>query len=165
MRRLVCLLIATFCVGSGCAGTPDGPSFAPLIEPRPDDAMVYVWRKDSLGGIGSVDLRLNGEKLGMMRNGEFLAFLLDPGEHTLRARLRWLELIPRSWNGVDFEAKPGQTLFLRVWAQYQETPSVAPTGTAPGRPEGKAKVAIFMAPWAPDDAMLELEKTRRAPGP
>jgi hypothetical protein len=165
MRGLVSLMAASLLLGLGCAGAPNGPPFAPLIEPDPGDCLVYIWRHDSLRGISPVDLRLDGEKLGRMKNGEFLAFLVDPGQHHLRARLRWLELIPRSWNGLDFEAKPGQTIHLRVWAQYEQTRTVAQPGTAPGRSDDKAAVVIFMAPWSAEDAQLELQQTRRAAGP
>jgi hypothetical protein len=163
MRGLVFLLITGLMLGLGCAGAPGGPRFEPLIEPGPADTLVYVWRHDSLRGVERVDLRLDDEKLGRVKNGEFLAFLLDPGQHELRVRLRWLDLIPRSWNGLSFEAKPGQTLFLRIWAQYQETPHLSDPGSAPGRPESEAKVVIFVAPWPAEDAMAELQRTRRAP--
>lgn len=168
MRRVTLLLIsALWLMGfSACAsGKPTGPLFSALTEPGPADTLVYIYRADALWGIDAVELRLNGEKLGKMKNGEFLAFMIDPGEHEIRVRLRWLGVIPRSWNRLAFEALPGQTLYLRIWAQYRERATGPTASQTPGRSDGNADLALFMAPWNAEDATRELAKTRRAPGP
>jgi hypothetical protein len=83
----------------------------------------------------------------------------------LKTRLRWLGLIPRAWSQTRIEARPGRTLFVRIWAQYEAQDPGPAAATVPGRAEGKADVVIFAAPWDAAKAMPELAQTRRAPGP
>jgi len=165
MRRpALLLLLVLLAMPIACTtDRPNGPPFVALTDPDPNDTLTYIYRADSLKGIGAADLRLDGEKLGKMKSGEFLAFLLDPGPHELRMRLRWLNLIPRSWTRLEFEARPGQTLFLRTWAAYDEMPGMGDLN-APGRADGNATVVLFSGPWPRAEAMDELSTTRRARG-
>jgi hypothetical protein len=163
-RAIILIMLCLLAVPIAC--TTDkrtGPPFQALTEPSPGDTLTYIFRTDSLKGIGASDVKLDGEKLGKMKNGEFLAFLLDPGPHELRVRLRWLNLIPRSWTRLAFEARPGETLFLRTWAAYEHVPGMGDLN-APGRANENAAVVIFAAPWTRDEAMIELGQTRRARG-
>ncbi|MFL2935083.1 MAG: hypothetical protein ACJZ7Z_00005, partial [Myxococcota bacterium] len=64
---------------TACAPTvPKGASFKPLAPPDSKDTLIYVFRDDSLRGIGGVDIERDGEKRGNLLNGESLAFLVDP---------------------------------------------------------------------------------------
>lgn len=109
--------------GTGCqTGAPDGPLFAAATDPGPADALVYIYRTEPLRGVSGVDLELDAQNLGEVQNGEYLSMLVDPGRHVLGARLRWLGIVPRAWNRLEFVAEPGQTVYLRVWAGYQTHP-------------------------------------------
>ena len=151
---------------TGCAPTlPKGASFKPLAPPDSKDTLIYIFRDDSLRGIGGVDLDLDGEKLGNLLNGEYLAFLVDPGKHELKARMKWLQIIPRSWNSLDFNTRAGETVYLRVWAAYQATAGGSasyadPTATSAGQGE----VGLFIGIQKPALAREELKNSRRAVG-
>ena len=154
---LSCILVA-------CAPTvPSGASFTPLAPPGPGDTLVYVYRQDSLRGVDGVEITLDGEKLGQLLNGEYLAFLIDPGQHSMKARMLWFQLIPRSWNSLDFTARPGQTLYLQIRAAYHQD-STHPAGRA--SPELSTKgtqVGLFMKVQRPDLAKADLLTMRRSP--
>ena len=152
---------------TACAPTvPKGASFKPLAPPDSKDTLIYVFRDDSLRGIGAVDIELDGEKLGNLLNGEYLAFLVDPGQHSLKARMKWLQIIPRSWNSLDFNTRAGETVYLRVWAAYQSTPGRSasyadPTATSSDQ---DGEVGLFLGIQKPALAREELKSSRRAAG-
>ena len=166
MRRAsLLLLVGLASLLLACAPTvPTGSLFTRLAPPDPDDTLVYVYRQDSLRGVDGVDIELDGENLGRLLNGEYLAFLIDPGRHEIRARLKWLQTIPRSWNSLDFMSRPGQTLYVRVWAAYQHEPGPMPGRTTLAPSNEKAKVGLFLGLQKPELAKQELESTRRNPG-
>ena len=150
---------------SGCTTTgPGGALFAPATEPGPGEALVYIYRTEPLRGVPAVDLKIDAQSLGKLHRGEYLSLLLSPGRHVLEARLRWLGIIPRSWNSVAFTAQPGQTLYLRVRGGYQ-----ADVGSPSGLRESTGAeptggVAIFLAEPKADLAALELSTMRRVAG-
>ena len=150
----------------GCAPTaPSGASFKPLSPPDSHDTLVYISRDDSLRGIDGVDIDLDGEKLGRLLNGEYLAFLVDPGQHELKARMKWLQVIPRSWNSLDFTSRAGQTLYLRVWAAYETAPTRGTEAANPASPSREnGQVGLFLGIQKPEMGLKELKATRRAAG-
>jgi hypothetical protein len=164
------ILLASFFLSGlflfGCAPTvPQGALFKPLAAPDAQDTLVYVYRQDSLRGVGAVDLELDGENLGRLMNGEYLAFLLHPGHHEMRARMKWLQIIPRSWNELAFKSVPGQTLYIRVWGAYERGATPIPKGSdVPSSARGDAKVGLFMGVQQPPLAQGELKSMRRAAG-
>lgn len=165
MRRLGLLLligITNFLLA--CAPTvPRGALFKPMSPPGANDTLVYVYRQDSLRGIDGVQVELDGEKLGRLLNGEYLAFLLDPGSHEIRARMDWFQIIPRSWNALGFTSQPGQTLYIRVWAAYEQAPTPNPGLNTKGPSSDGAKVGLFLALEKPEVAREEIKSTRSNP--
>jgi len=161
----IAVVLAVLLLSVACTTPSDGPPFRPMTPPSEGEALLYIYRRDALRGVGSVDLRLDGEKMGKLQNDEYLSLLIDPGSHQLSVRLRWLNLIPRSWNQLNFVAEPGQTGFLKVWAQTRETPAVAGEPQVPGRADRSASVGIFMMGRPQVDALQEIEGTRRTRQP
>ncbi|MEE3329125.1 MAG: DUF2846 domain-containing protein [Myxococcota bacterium] len=151
---------------TACAPTvPTGTSFKPLAPPDAQDTLVYIYRQDSLRGVDGVEIKLDGEKLGRLLNGEYLAFLVDPGHHELKARMKWFQVVPRSWNSLDFSSRPGETVYLRVWAAYdtqagRDARSADPTASS----DSPGDVGLFLGIQKPKVAMEELKSTRRAAG-
>ena len=165
LARLVLVSLSLLLL-TACAPTvPKGAFFKPLAPPDSKDTLIYIFRDDSLRGIGGVDIELDGEKLGGLLNGEYLAFLVDPGKHELKARLKWLQIIPRSWNSIDFNTRAGETVYLRVWAAY---PSATSRSASYGDPTASStdpgEVGLFLGIQKPALALEELEKSRRAAG-
>ena len=129
------------------------------------DTLVYIYRSDSLRGVGVADIRIDAQNLGELKSGEYLSFLLAPGRHELAARLRWLQLIPRSWNRIDFLARPGQTVYLKIWAGYDtRVQPAAELRAASGAPTN-TEVGLFLAETDPAVALAELPAMRRSDGP
>ena len=151
---------------TACAPTaPQGAFFKALAPPDAKDTLIYIYREDSLRGIDGVDIELDGENLGRLLNGEYLAFLVDAGPHELKARMKWFQLVPRSWNSLDFTTRPGETVYVRIWAAY-DTPTGrnARSGDPTASSTDQGEVGLFMGIQKPKRAMEELEKTRRAAG-
>jgi len=145
-----------------CATPPDGPRFRPMTPPAAHETLLYIYRVETLRGTGAADVRLDGEKLGALQNGEYLALMLDPGTHELAIRLKWLGLIPRSWNRVSFVSRAGETHYVKVWAAYDEARPVAGEPQVAGRADRQAGVAIFLSQRTPEDAQAEIAGTRRS---
>ena len=163
-RRIasVGLAIALACLALGCTtDKPKGPPFARLADPDVGSTLIYIYRLDALRGMGIANVQLNGDGLVDLKNTEYVSFLLDPGEYDLRARLRWLGIVPRSWNGIEFKARGGETLYLRIWAAYQEVPDVGPK-MDPARSDTKPEVGLHLALIPPEEAKVELPAMRRA---
>lgn len=159
------LLIGVTHLQFACAPTvPRGAFFTPLAPPGANDTLVYVYRQDSLRGVDGVEIELDGEKLGRLLNGEYLAFLIDPGSHEIRARMQWFQFIPRSWNALGFTSRAGQTLYIRVWAAYHSQPVRPAAMDTRGPSSGGGKVGIFLGIQKPELAEQELKTTRSNPG-
>ena len=167
-RLAVLLLAAGSFLASGLTGCrmsgPDGPLFVAATQPGPGDTLVYVYRKDPLRGVPVADIKLDAEDMGELGNGEYLAFLVDPGQHALAARLWWMGVIPRSWNRIEFTAKPGQTVYLAVWAGYNPADGPAEELRASSGAEPATEVAVYLAQRGIDDAGRDLPEMRRTSG-
>lgn len=130
----------------GCAaGRPTGPAFEPLAPPDPASTLVYIYRDDVTRGVNAARVRLDGDDVVQIRNGEYVAFVIDPGTHELGAALMWLGLLPRSWNHTTIETRGGETIYVKLWADTGEMPTMPADARPPGSGEQKADVALFMA--------------------
>jgi len=158
---LVVLAIAAGC-SLGCAGgRPKGPVFEPLAPPDAASTLVYIYRLDTLRGADGARIKLDGERIATLRNGEYVAFVVDPGEHEVRASLLWLGFLTRSWNGLKLKADGGETLFVRVWAATEELAAPPADAQIPGRAEQRGTAGLFMRLVDRTDAELELRAMRR----
>jgi len=157
---LLLAAIAAACVSA----PPGGPLFVPATAPDPDDTLVYIYRADPLRGIRAVDLRLDTQDLGELQNGEYLSFLLAPGHHELAARLRWLRIIPRSWNRIAFVAQPGQTVYLVLWADYDRNLQPSSELRAASGAPANTEVGLYLAERDEGIALPQLSSMRRTEG-
>jgi len=161
VATLMAVALSIACVSA----PPDGPRFTPATEPDPGDTLVYIYRSDPLRGVRAADIRIDSQDLGELKSGEYLSFLLTPGQHELGARLRWLQLIPRSWNRLGFLSKPGQTLYLKIWAGYDQRVQPATELRAASGAPANTEVGLFLAERDPAVALAELPAMRRSDGP
>lgn len=164
LRRigLLAALLGTL-LAQGCAGgKPRGAPFEALAPPSETSTLVYVYRRDTLGGVGAAPLKVDGDELTKLRNGEYLALILEPGEHEVSASLMWLGLLARSWNQMKFNAQAGQTQYIRVWAAPTDLPPAPADATVPGRSDEKADIGLYIGLPEPSVATREIERTRRA---
>ena len=156
------LALLTGCL-LGCAGgKPKGPVFEPLAPPDAASSLIYVYRLDALRGTGGGPVKIDGERFATLRNGEYVAIVVDPGRHEFRAALLWLGLIARSWNSLVVEARPGETHFVKLWAATAPIPGAPPAAAVPGQSDVKADVGLFMGLVDRTQAELELRAMRRA---
>jgi hypothetical protein len=162
-RLLVALLATSTLVLSGCAGgRPAGPLFEWLAPPDPMSTLVYIYRSDVQRGVAPSPIRLNGDEIATLKNGEYVALVVNPGPHEIRGAILWLWLIARSWNQTSFEAKGGTTLYVKLWAATAEVPAIPASAEAPGRSDRKADVGLFMGRVDREVAEAELPRMRRA---
>src|SRR5262249_55151349 len=78
--------------------------------PPPDRALVFIFRSD-VRPLNDVGVIVNGERIGRLANGTYLASTVPPGKTYLHVG-----------DGVDtaasFEAQAGRTYFVRVKGIY-----------------------------------------------
>jgi hypothetical protein len=163
-----CAILAISLIGLtamqlACAtGRPGGPVFERLAPPDSSSTLVYIYRQDTQRGVDGSRLKLDGDRLVDLRNGEYVAVVLDPGEHVLSASLFWFGLIARSWNSLAFTAQGGETLYIKLWAATSEIAAPPGANELPGRSDRRADVGLYMSRVSADDAQVELRVTRRA---
>ena len=146
----------------GCVTAyPDGTRFVAATPPDSSESLVYVYRIESLRGIGAFDLKLDDAELGPMARGQYLSLVVAPGRHDLSARLRWMGIIPQSWNSLAFTSGPGQIVYLRVSAGYANHPAPAssPREGSGGQPTGG--VTVLLSQPEAEEALSELQSMRR----
>lgn len=147
----------------GCAGgSPSGPAFERLAPPDASSAVVYIYRQDVLRGVRGARLRVDGDDRLALRNGEYVAVVLEPGGHRIAASLYWLGLIPRSWNELELTSRGGQTLYVKLWAAPSEIPAPSAGAEVPGRSDDRRTVGIHMSMVGADEALQDLRLSRRA---
>jgi hypothetical protein len=160
---ITAMLLTAGAVLLACAGgRPAGPVFEPLAPPDASSTLVYIYRLDTLRGVGGARVKLDGERIATLRNGEYVAFVVDPGRHEIRASILWLGLLARSWNGIELRTDGGETVYVRIWADTEEGPPAPAGAEIPGRPDRKADAGLFMGLVSPSDARVELRAMRRA---
>lgn len=146
-----------------CAtGRPGGPVFERLAPPNSSSTLVYIYRQDTQRGVDGAKLKLDGDKLVALRNGEYVAVVLDPGEHELSASLLWLGLIARSWNSLALTARGGETLYIKLWAATGAVAAPPGASELPGRVDRGAEVGLYMSRVDTEEAQIDLRVTRRA---
>ena len=154
---LVCVL--------ACSTPPrTGPAFTPAPPPEPDEARIYAYREDSSPGPPEVELNLDGESIGTLANGEYLTFTVPGGRHSIAARTRIAGLWPLGWKKIAFDARAGDTLFLKVYLQLTAPPvdpAIGPDFGAPGRSSRNETANVFLAWRSEDEAMPGLRGTTR----
>jgi hypothetical protein len=151
-------------LGIGCAGgRPTGPVFEPLAPPDATATLLYVYRLDALRGVGGARVKLDDEKVGALRNGEYTAFVVDPGTHELRASVLWLGLIARSWNGLGLKTRGGETVYVRLRVATEASPEPPNAAEIPGRNDDRGGPALYLKIVPRQEALLELRAMRRAP--
>lgn len=146
----------------GCApGAPKGPAFVPATHPGPSEILIYLYRQDSLGGMDTAKVRIDDDKIGPLIDGEYRAFLLAPGPHTLQASLLWMNFLPQSNNELNFTAKGGETVYLAIQVGYVLNKERVRESLPPGWNDERGELALFLKLMTEKQALLELRKMRR----
>jgi len=153
-----CLLLVP-CL-SGCGAS--GPQFAPdLVKPVPGRALVYVYRTDTLIGIGNADvsiMHLDGRRITRIRIGGHIAFPVTPGKHRLTTTESMLGDDTGKIRGeTTFSVSAGSTAYFR----YSETYKSFVPIVLPGVVIVHATANIGFEPVPQAEALAELAKTKR----
>ena len=162
LRRAVAFsgLLLSFLILSGCGAS--GPQFAPeLVKPVPGRALVYVYRPDTLIGIGNADvpfLRLDGRPITRIRIGGHIAFPVTPGRH----RLTTTESLLGNDTGkvigdTTFSTPAGSTAYFRYSQTYKSFVPII----LPGVVIVHATANIGFEPVPEAEALAELAQTKR----
>ncbi len=166
-RHELYLALGLALVGLACVtALPTGPRFEALPAPSLEESLVYIYRLDPLRGVEPIDLKLDGEDIGRLRNGEYRALTLAPGSHEVALELRLFDWLPRAWTRIPIEARSGETVYLKTWAGYQvktwpgyrEAEDEGPARRdAPGRAARRVAVRVFTAWRESESARSELQ--------
>jgi hypothetical protein len=164
MRVLRCafgfggLLLAMLAL-SGCGAS--GPNFSPgLTKPERGRALLYVYRPDTLIGIGNADvpfLHLDGRRLTRIRIGGHFAVAAAPGRHKLTTTESLLGRDTGKVRGeTTFAVSAGSTAYLRYTELYKSIVPIVLPGVVIVHMEGGAAFESV----AEAEALAELAKTR-----
>jgi hypothetical protein len=158
----VSFALAALVLPIGCTSRPpDGNRFRPQSPPAADQALVYIYRYDSLRGVGAMQVEVAGESLGGLGNGQYMALILRPEPHRISLRLKRFGFLPASWTHVELELEPGSTVYLHSWAAYSEldTGPESRSLELPGRANRQASVGIFAIRRPEREALEQLSTT------
>jgi hypothetical protein len=145
---------------SGCGAS--GPQFAPdLVKPVPGRALVYVYRPDTLIGIGNADvsiMHLDGRRITRIRIGGHIAFPVTPGKHRLTTTESLLGDDTRKIRGeTSFSVAGGSTAYFRYSETYKSFVPIVLPGVVVVH--STANIGFEAVPAA--EALAELAKTKR----
>jgi len=152
--------LLSFLILSGCGAS--GPQFAPdLVKPAPGRALVYVYRPDTLIGIGNADvsiMHLDGRRITRIRIGGHVAFPVTPGKHRVTTTESLLGNDTGKVRGeTSFSVSAGSTAYFR----YSETYKSFVPIVLPGVVIVHATANIGFEPVPEAEALAELAKTKR----
>ena len=111
-RAVLALLtfIATLAL-TGCATAPGASfsEFAVLKTATPDQASVYVYRRDRIFAVGqSSKVEVDLKPVGVIYNASFLNLTLAPGKHTIGVKPGGMA----KEFALQIQAQPGKTQFV-----------------------------------------------------
>lgn len=160
---MLCLLALAAPV---CASRePDGPLFEPAPAPGPGQSLLYLYRGDEDRASGTLRLRLDGEDLAALHDGEFAALFIAPGEHQLDAALRVLPFVASSWTRTRFCVDEVGIAYVRVWARLvaeETTESRQREVATPGWPGERPQLVVLAGSESARNALAHLESRREA---
>lgn len=139
-------LLSSFLLAACASAPPAGPAFTPAPEPGPGRARLYVFRIDPQHSLSTVEIAIEGQPEGRLRNGEYATFELAAGSHRLNFRQRGLAFASWGWNRKQLRAASGETIYLEISVRMSAQP-VAGTGRdlqIAGRDLGAASENVFL---------------------
>ena len=120
---LAVLALLSTCLLAACATAPPaGPPFTPAPEPGPGRARLYVFRIDPQHSLSKVEIAIDGQPEGRLRNGEYATFELAAGSHRLDFRQRGLAFASWGWNRQRIRADSGETIYLEISVRMSAQP-------------------------------------------
>jgi len=113
MKKFIALAVVALSL-VGCASVNMGDaqkdaSTKKFTAPK-DNAAVYIYRNESMGGAVKMDVKLDGKPIGQTAAKTFLYKEVAPGKHTISSKAE-------NTDTVEIDAKPG-TLFY-VWQEVK----------------------------------------------
>jgi hypothetical protein len=148
------MIVLLFALLAGCSA--GGKQFSGLEKPATASAQVYVYRPSALLQSGIFpDIEIDSKLVGKLKNGGYLRFQVEPGEHKLSVTGNYLQ-----WNHAtrefDVSYEAGKTYF------YQLQPFVASGGGMVGGVYLANHSYSFMLVENEDDAVAELQKLKES---
>lgn len=107
-----------------CACTASGPPFTPATETSSDNALVYVYRPDTLFYSADPDvpiLYLDGVRLLRLRINGYTWLEVEPGQHAISLKESLLGLPSWTIGEIDLPAESGRTYYIRYTYDYAGT--------------------------------------------
>ena len=80
------LLFGVFLLATGCATS--APNVTAVPQAPADKAVVYLYRPERviIGAGGWMEVKVDGESLGKLRNGNYIVYSTSPGAHSFQYR-------------------------------------------------------------------------------
>jgi hypothetical protein len=113
------LLAILLGVAAGCGSTNSTIAFHEEALRGDADALLYVFRESAmLGGAVGWNVYLDGQVVGVLKQGAYMTFHLTPGTHAIRVGDSKPDLVhlvaeAAANNPEAFMAKAGQTYYIR----------------------------------------------------
>lgn len=104
-----------FWVLQGCSAS--GPIYSGIPEIKSDEGILYIYRPSTFLKFTTFPfVYVNGEELGALRNGGYIAKNLKEGKNKLEIKG---QMFPGDWMlapvEVDLDVKGGQATFVKMW--------------------------------------------------
>ncbi|WP_180127716.1 DUF2846 domain-containing protein [Rhodoferax sp. BLA1] len=113
MKKFIALAAVTLSL-VGCASVNMGDakqdtSAKKFVAPK-DNAAVYIYRNESIGGAVKMDVELDGKPIGQTAAKTYLYKEVAPGKHTLSSKAE-------NTDSLEIDAKPGALLY--IWQEVK----------------------------------------------
>jgi hypothetical protein len=110
MRKtlLVCLLGLVLISGVGCANAATGRAFN-AVSPEANQAVIYVYRPNPtyVGSAVVLNITVDNEKIGGLKNGGYLFKVVPPGKHAVACKTETTAEVP-------VEAAAGKSYYIEA---------------------------------------------------
>lgn len=157
------LIAVLLCAGMlGCGTTPTGPAFAYAPEPAAERARLYVFRNDPRSSLARIKVQVDGRRVGLLRDREYQTREIRPGPHRLRTEMQGVPFVPMGWNTHDFEAAPGETIYLEVELRTESRQASPRSVEISGRSNDVVTKNVYIRELKRHEAEPELSKTHLA---
>jgi len=112
MRLPLSALLLSLCVIlGGCVAA--GPVGFQKFEPKPDNAVLYIYRESKIPASGiNDDVYIDNKKIGELPNGSYLATYLTPGRHTIEVKFSAINSIWYKDSKKEIDLKPNTRSYL-----------------------------------------------------
>lgn len=102
---------------AGCASVPkgDGAQEATLknFMPKPGVSSIYVYRKEDVGGFSTMEVHIDGRRVGRIADKAFLYVEVPPGRHVVAGKIG-----DQPVSALEFNTVPGKLYYVKQESRF-----------------------------------------------